>query len=740
MIASKHFYKHFMEGRVINRLLKYLILVEVYQALGCLPAWGEDKIVDVNMPSPFVALPFSIGPVQKHPWYPAALVADERVKQESGPEAEVTTAYRNADYTWAVWARLPDVTGEFTFSKVGSDEGAAVKVTEVAEHPYAYQIAIQPTKGSAKVEANTQLILLERAVLLPIQGSVKQISGPATILLPDKSSAEKVWAKIPYQVCTLIFETQGRTDRAVVRVWLDKDNRCFVSGKNGNDANPGTEDKPFKTLPRAVTQVRNKPDQKGQIYIAGGKYDLGLEKMALDYQISIFGGFDENGWRRDPIITESVLLPHAFCENWIDELTDRHKDLRRAEPRYHETQILRDLDKKHPMDTLSVGVVHGPGYLKTAGTPDTYIDGVTIFGPNENRTDKATTIDAPGQNKRTVRNCILIHCGGFDHDFITSSCGDDRFENNIIWGGISETKNNTRCSIVGSFGRWNRNLIVGPSGGSYTRILCLWGEGGMFTENQIHGGDSFGWSGMQAEHRAILAERLNVFRKNVLYLDCLFNPFNATGLVMEDNDIHLFQNCVVSKFKASKALTIRNNNFYLAPSVVKEKLWPKDMTQKLGGKFEVGIKDMGPEKYIEPEGVGTGAPIIENNKFTTMEKPDKRVGNLVDVKKLHNQVLKVGPDAALRPKDPAKNLRGQVTGNGTVSLTWDESADLDVVGYIVRYGQKSNSYQNPTFLGKVKSAEIKNLQQGDWYFTVVPIKEGNVECWKLSNEVRVEVK
>jgi hypothetical protein len=719
---------------VINQLLKYMTLALSCIGLGCLPSRGEDKIVDVNMPSRFVALPFYIE--FSHPGG-AATNADGRVLQESGPEAEVMTAYRTENRSWAVWTKLSDQTGEFVFTKEA--ESVRVKVTEDEEHPYSYRIAIQSVKGAPIAEKFAQPILIQRAVQLPIQGQVKQVSGPATALLPDKNAPGSVWAKIPDQVCTLVFETEGKPDRAVVRVWADKDNRCFVSNKKGDDANPGTEDQPFKTLHRAVKQVRGTPEKRGGIYMAGGEYDLGDEPLTIDYQISVFGGFSENGWRRDPIITAPVLLPNGFCENWIDEITDRHKDLRRAEPRYHETVILRRTRKR--MGTLLLGGGGHPGNRQIAGSPDTYFDGITVYGPDENsRGDVTPALDTTGQNKRTIRNCVMIHVCGAGHNFMTGSGGDGLFENNLVSGGVDSAIYNSRPDICGNFGRWNRNLILGPTGGAYTRIINMWGEGGTFTENQVHGGESTQWTGMQAAHRSMLAERPNVFRKNVFYLDVLFNhSCMATGIVMEDNEIYLFKGGIRPSLMASKALTIRNNHFHLAPEVQKEKLWPEKMTRKLGGKFVVASPGKTGDQYIEPEGEGTGTPIIEDNKFTTMEKPDRRMGNLIDLKRLMAQAEKVGESAWLRPKDPAKRLQAHVS-DGTVSLNWEESADADVTGYLVRYGPKSNSFQNPTFLGKVNQAEIKNLQPGNWYFTVVPFKEGNVECWKLSNEVQVVIK
>jgi hypothetical protein len=711
---------------MINRLLKSSTLVMACIVLGCLPVCGEDKIVDVNMPSPFVPLPLYIDSGTPCPY-----VADGRVKQDSGPEAEVMTAYRTPDKNWPVWARLPDQTGEFVFSK--GDEKVKVTVSDDEGQPYAHRIVVQSVKGGTAAKAD-QSMLKQRAVLLSIPGPVKQISGPTTALLTGKAGT--VWAKIPEQVCTLIFETEGKTDRTVIRVWADKDNRCFVSGKNGNDTNPGTEEKPFKTMQRAVKHVREKPEKRGGIYVSGGDYDLGDEILTVDYQVSLFGGFNESGWRRDSIITAPVLLPNGFCENWIDDITDRQKDLRRAEPRYNETVIFRRTKLK--LDTVRIGDFHAPGHVQAAGSPDTYIDGVTVYGPDEkNATDANTSLDAGNRNRRTIRNCMFVQFYGGGHCRIMGACGDGRFENNIVQSGVISSTDNSRPQIVGTFGRWHRNLVVGPSGGSYTRILNLWGEGGTFTENQVHGGESTGWTGMQAHHGNMHAERVNTFRKNVLYLDYLFNPFWGKGLVIEDNEIYLFKGGA-TELMASKALTIQNNHFHLAPGVKQELLWPKKLTHKLGGKFDANEKTH-EYKYIEPEGEGTGRPTIENNKFAIMEKADRRKGDLVDLKRLIGQVEKVGESAWVRPKDPAKNLKAQMTGKGTVTLAWEESADADVAGYLVRYGQKSNSYQNPTFLGKVKLTDIKNLQPGTWYFTIVPIKEGNVECWKLSNEVQVVV-
>jgi len=73
-------------------------------------------------------------------------------------------------------------------------------------------------------------------------------------------------------------------------------------------------------------------------------------------------------------------------------------------------------------------------------------------------------------------------------------------------------------------------------------------------------------------------------------------------------------------------------------------------------------------------------------------------------------------------------------------LQWEKSKSADVTGYIIRYGNKPNSYNNYQFVGKYTSAEVTGLKPGIWFFTVSAHKPAYVECWILSNEVKITLK
>ena len=699
---------------------------------------GEEKIVDVTMISPYVPLPFSLTSPTNATRF--ALVTEGRIRQESGAEAEIMTAYRKRDGTWPVWVQLPDQAGEFGFAH--GKERVKVVVAPDSGDPHTYGITVHPEGGGRATNSYSKLFA--RDVRLPIAGAARQVSGPAATIIPGKSTAENAWVRIPGQVCTLIFAFDGTKERAVVRVWADKDNKCFVSRRKGDDANPGTEDRPCKSIQRAVRLIREaagrgkEPRVRGSVYVSGGEYDLAENGgLTIESEISLFGGFDENGWRRDPIITESVLLPHGFRENWVNDLTDRYKDLRSAEPRYHETILWRSAMQDY-RDTIYFGP--DEHHLVCSGTPDTYFDGFTVLAPGDelaqDKTDAIGPHGAGGNNKRTFRNNMIINSWAQGHAFMAPTGGDGRFENNLIQGGIVGLEDNVRPQIVGAFRRWHRNLVIGGSGGHYTRMLNLWGEAGTFTENQFHGGESFGWTGMQVDHGAQQAERNFIFRRNLMCFDYLFNPFNGSGVILEGNDIYLFKGGVSGQFLATRALTITNNTFHLAPGIREENLFKSArMTRFLGGRFEAdGV-------YVEPQGGGTGKPIIEKNRFVEVKKEDRRpLNQLLDLAKLGAAIKKTGERACFRPKDPATDLEALVAEDRTVGLTWKPSKDPDVVGYILRYGPEPHSFLNPTLTGNVSTAQVRRLAPGTWYFTVVPVKEANVEGWKLSNEASVVVR
>src|SRR5258706_3100424 len=93
----------------------------------------------------------------------------------------------------------------------------------------------------------------------------------------------------------------------------------FFVAADGNDANPGTADKPFATLARARDAVRQKIaaglDHNMVVMIRGGRYELteplvlrsedsGTEKFAVTYaaapteRVEISGGRFIRGWKR----------------------------------------------------------------------------------------------------------------------------------------------------------------------------------------------------------------------------------------------------------------------------------------------------------------------------------------------------------------------------------------------------------------------------------------------------------
>ena len=65
----------------------------------------------------------------------------------------------------------------------------------------------------------------------------------------------------------------------------------FVDGTSGADTNPGTKEKPFKTIGAAIAGVGAKP----RVYICAGSYP---ETLVVDsgHSVSLFGGFDCSTW------------------------------------------------------------------------------------------------------------------------------------------------------------------------------------------------------------------------------------------------------------------------------------------------------------------------------------------------------------------------------------------------------------------------------------------------------------
>ena len=572
---------------------------------------------------------------------------------------------------------------------------------------------------------------MKAKVKLPIAGEgLRQVSGIPTAPAGDGTLTA------PDQVCTLIY-ARGE-DLAIVRVWEDKAHRAFVSAARGDDANDGSEGKPFKTIRHAVNWVlKNDKDKNTDVYIAGGDYNLGDGRLTVTYRISLYGGFDETGWRRDPAIQQSVLLGKGFRENWVDDMCDRFKDQRRAQPRYRETRLRKTYGKRGAV-VLDIGT-RGSQRLETTGTKDTYIDGLTIYGTDVTGLNEPSPVYVSSINDRTIRNCIYFSGWSTGHAFMPGAGGRGLWTNNILWGGIVGRKGHARPQTVYRGGATVRKCLhVGATGGDYTRMFLCWGRGGKVEGSQIHGGNSFGWSTMmQGHHGGMNSPTDYVFSGNTVLTEYVGWPCLLSGLVCKDNTFYV-RWAGFTTLLTTRTLEITGNTFYCMAKANKDNVFPtgKNMTRRLGGEFGGSGTSM---SLTQPEGDGAGKPVIKDNKVEQIEDIGRRPPNFVDIKKLSTLVKAHGEDVCLRPKSPASGLVA-AAGTGAVELTWKASKDPKVVGYRVYYGPRTNSYARSLVVTGKTTAEIKGLTPGKWHFSVAAHKEAFVECWKLSNEAEANVR
>ncbi|WP_437607052.1 hypothetical protein WMF20_40115 [Sorangium sp. So ce834] len=73
----------------------------------------------------------------------------------------------------------------------------------------------------------------------------------------------------------------------------------------GDDANPGTKDRPVATLPRAIALART---GRGRVFLTGHAF---VESITLPSGVDIYGGFDLLEWERRP---EPKLPEHAMAK------------------------------------------------------------------------------------------------------------------------------------------------------------------------------------------------------------------------------------------------------------------------------------------------------------------------------------------------------------------------------------------------------------------------------------------
>jgi len=571
---------------------------------------------------------------------------------------------------------------------------------------------------------------MKSKVKLPISGEgVRQVSGIRTAPAGDGTLTA------PGEVCTLIYARGD--DRAVVRVWEDKAHRVFVSTARGDDAGDGSEARPFKTIQRAIDWVlKNDKDKNADVYIAGGDYNLGESRVTVTFKISLYGGFYEAGWRRDPAVHQSVLLPKGFRAGWVDDMCDRFKDLRRARPRYRQTR-LRKTYRKRGSIVLDIGT-RGSERLETTGTKDTYIDGLVVHGTDVTGLGEPTPVYVSSINDRTIRNCIFFSGYSGGHAFMPGAGGRGLWTNNILWGGIVGTRGHARPQTVFRSGATvSKCLHVGATGGDYTRMFLCWGRGGTVEDSQIHGGNSFDWSTMmQGHHGGMNSPTDYVFSGNTVMTDFVGQPCLLSGLVCKGNTFYL-RRAGFTALLTTRTLKIAGNTFYCMARANKDNVFPtgKSMTRRLGGKFG----GSGTRRVLEqPAGNDAAKPVIKGNRFEQIEDIGRRPPNSVDIRKLKALIKTDGQAVCLRPKSPATDLVAKAEA-GAVKLTWKPSKAPRVVGYRIYYGPETNSYANTLVVTGKTSAEIKGLKPGRWHFSVAAHKEAFVECWTLSNEVEVSV-
>lgn len=91
--------------------------------------------------------------------------------------------------------------------------------------------------------------------------------------------------------------------------------RAYFVAKSGSDNNPGTRDKPFKTIDKALGLLRVMSTEIDQIYVSQGDY---TENLTLVDGISIYGGFDAGrDWERNIGYQVTIRGAHVVNGNRI---------------------------------------------------------------------------------------------------------------------------------------------------------------------------------------------------------------------------------------------------------------------------------------------------------------------------------------------------------------------------------------------------------------------------------------
>jgi hypothetical protein len=132
-----------------------------------------------------------------------------------------------------------------------------------------------------------------------------QLEGPSVGAL----SGEAPSFTAPSDIAVLRFELavsgDGPTARDTVTLWVLEDGaHAFFVSTTGSDANAGTRTAPFRTVQHAIATA-DIAGNGGDVYVAGGEYE---ETLTLRSRVSLYGGFESAGWRRDIGSHQTTIL------------------------------------------------------------------------------------------------------------------------------------------------------------------------------------------------------------------------------------------------------------------------------------------------------------------------------------------------------------------------------------------------------------------------------------------------
>ena len=123
-----------------------------------------------------------------------------------------------------------------------------------------------------------------------------QLEGPSVGPLSGESPSFTAPTEITALRFALAVSGDGPTARDTVTLWVLEDGaHAFFVATTGSDANAGTRTAPFRTVQHAITAADN-AGNGGDVYVAGGEYE---ETLTLRSRVSVYGGFEADGWRRD---------------------------------------------------------------------------------------------------------------------------------------------------------------------------------------------------------------------------------------------------------------------------------------------------------------------------------------------------------------------------------------------------------------------------------------------------------